>query len=151
VRCASRGGIAKGLFADIIGQSLAHTPAYGVDCGGDLRVGTSCGDPRRILVASPFDTHVLHEYEIREGGVATSGIGRRSWLDEHGRAAHHLLDPSTGRPAFTGLVQATALAPSALEAEVRAKAALLSGPEGAASWLIHGGVVVYDDGASLVL
>jgi hypothetical protein len=40
----------------------------------------------------------------------------------------------------------TALAPSALLAEVYAKAALLSGPGGAADWLPHGGVVVRDDG-----
>ena len=47
------------------------------------------------------------------------------------RPAHHLLDPATGRPAFTGVVQATALAPTALEAEIRAKAAVLGGPDGA--------------------
>jgi thiamine biosynthesis lipoprotein len=41
----------------------------------------------------------------------------------------------------------TALAPRAVEAEMLAKAALLSGPGGAERWLAHGGVVVYDDGA----
>jgi thiamine biosynthesis lipoprotein ApbE len=56
-------------------------------------------------------------------------------------------DSYTGRPAFTGVVQATAFAPTALEAEVRAKAAVLSGPEGAPAWLTHGGVVVFDDGS----
>ena len=74
--------------------------------------------------------------------------GRRppTWLDGNGRPAHHLLDPGTGRPAFTGVVQATAVAPTALEAEVRAKAAVLSGPDGASAWLPHGGVIVLDDG-----
>ena len=71
--------------------------------------------------------------------------GRRSWLDARGRPAHHLLDPATGRPAFTGVVQATALAPTALEAEIRAKAAVLSGPDDAAGWLPHGGAVVLED------
>jgi thiamine biosynthesis lipoprotein len=77
--------------------------------------------------------------------VATSGIGRRSWIGEDGRPAHHLLDPATGRPAFTGIVQATALAPSALEAEVLAKAAILRGPGTPRDALPHGGVLVYDD------
>ncbi len=77
---------------------------------------------------------------------ATSGIGRRCWIGPDGKAAHHILDPSTGEPAFTGIVQATALAPSALLAETYAKAALLSGPEHAAKWLPHGGIVVYDSG-----
>jgi thiamine biosynthesis lipoprotein len=88
-------------------------------------------------------------FEIFEGAAATSGIGKRSWLDADGRPAHHLLDPATGRPAFTGVVQATALAPTAVEAEWRAKAALLSADS---SWLAtHGGLVVFDDGHHEVL
>jgi FAD:protein FMN transferase len=140
------GGIAKGLFADLIGELLADTAGYGVDCAGDLRVGGSAGMRRPISVASPFGSEALHEYELCDGAIATSGISRRSWLDGRGCPAHHLLDPSTGRAAFTGIVQATALAPSALEAEIRAKAAVLSGPERASDWLPHGGVIVYDDG-----
>ena len=42
-------------------------------------------------------------------------------------------------------MQVTALAPTALEGEARAKAALLSGPQAAAGWLPHGGLVVFDD------
>jgi thiamine biosynthesis lipoprotein len=145
------GGLAKGLFADMIGQSLRSMRGYGIDAAGDLRIGGCAGIGRPVRVASPFDASVLHEYEIRDGGVATSGISRRSWLDDEGRPAHHLLDPSTGRPAFTGIVQATALAPSALEAEIRAKAALLSGPTRAPGWLIHGGTIVYDNGTFTVI
>ena len=48
-------------------------------------------------------------------------------------------------------MQATALAPTALDAEVRAKAALLSGPDGAGRWLSHGGVLVLDDGTHHVI
>ena len=61
--------------------------------------------------------------------------------------AHHLIDPSTGAPAFTGIVQVTALAPTGVVAEALAKAAILAGPEGAATWLRHGGLVVCDDGS----
>jgi thiamine biosynthesis lipoprotein len=90
-------------------------------------------------------------FDLRRSGVATSGIGRRSWLDRDGGPAHHLLDPSTGRPAFTGVVQVTALAPSALMAEIQAKAAILSGPDAAPAWLAHGGVIVFDDGSHQVV
>jgi thiamine biosynthesis lipoprotein len=72
-------------------------------------------------------------------------------MDEQGLPAHHLLDPATGRPAFTGVVQVTALAPSALAAEIKAKAALLSGPDRAHVWLAQGGVVVFDDGTHEVI
>jgi hypothetical protein len=48
-------------------------------------------------------------------------------------------------------VQVTALAPSALIAEIHAKAAILSGPRAAADWLPRGGVVVFDDGSHQVI
>jgi len=40
----------------------------------------------------------------------------------------------------------TALGPTAVEAEVLAKTALLRGPAGALTTLRHGGLVVHDDG-----
>jgi thiamine biosynthesis lipoprotein len=145
------GGIAKGLFADMTGERLAGSEAFVVDCAGDIRIGGHAGLPRPVHVADPFGREPLHVFEVTDAGVATSGIGRRSWLDARGQVAHHLLDPSSGRPAFTGLVQATALAPTATRAEALAKAALLSGPEKASVWLPHGGVLVFDDGTSEVL
>jgi len=114
------GGTGKGLAADLTAMLLERADRFAVDCGGDLRVG---------------------------GAVATSGLNVRLWRDAAGRPAHHLLDPSTGRPAWTGLVGATAFAPTALEAEVLAKAALLSGPARAPRILArHGGLAVRDDG-----
>ncbi len=145
------GGLGKGLFADVLGATLATHASFAINCAGDLLVGGSAGALRPIRVQSPFDGCTLHTFELARTGVATSGIGRRSWLDRDGRPAHHLLDPATGRPAFTGIVQTTALAPSALEAEIRAKAALLSGPRAAPGWLSCGGVIVFDDGSHQVL
>jgi thiamine biosynthesis lipoprotein len=145
------GGLGKGLFADVLGEALAGQRAFAVGCGGDLALGGAAGLTRAVHVESPFDGSILHTFQRQRTGVATSGIGRRSWLDSCGRPAHHLLDPATGRPAFTGLVQVTALAPSALMAEVHAKAAILSGPHGARAWLPHGGVIVRDDGSHEVV
>ena len=97
-----------------------------------MRLGAAPGRPARVHVASPFDDSTLHTFELAAGAVATSGIGKRSWTRPDGRPAHHLLDPATGEPAFTGVVQVTALAPTATEAEILSKAAVLSGPERAA-------------------
>jgi FAD:protein FMN transferase len=141
------GGLAKGLFADVLADTLADHRAFAVECAGDLRLGGAAGLDRPVAVQSPFDGGVLHTFELAAGGVATSGIGRRSWLDSRHAPAHHLLDPATGRAAFTGVVQATALAPTALQAEIRAKAAVLSGPARARSWLPDGGVIVAEDGS----
>lgn len=145
------GGIAKGMFADILGDVLASAESYAVDCGGDLRIGGAGGTPRTVEVQSPFDDGVLHRFKVGRGGVATSGIGKRSWMDAAGRPAHHLLDPSSGRPAFTGVVQATALAATATDAEICAKAAILSGPHEGRGWLRDGGVMVFDDGGFEVI
>jgi len=93
------GGLAKGLFADVLAGALASHASFAVNCAGDLSVGGADGVKRPIKVESPFDGSTLHTFNLRRTGVATSGIGRRSWLDGEGTPAHHLLDPSTGRPA----------------------------------------------------
>jgi FAD:protein FMN transferase len=129
------GGLAKGIAADLIAERLQGLPAFAVDCLGDVRAG---GEPRTLRVAGPFDDgELVAELTLADGAAATSGVTRRGW---------HVIDPGTGLPAWTGIVQATALAPTALEAEVRAKAALLAGPERAREHLRHGGVLVLADG-----
>ncbi len=111
------GGSAKGLAADWAASQLHGR--YVVDCGGDLRVGGTHDIALR-------DT--AHTLRVTDGAVATSGIDRRVWRRPDGSYAHHVLDPGSGEPAWTGLISATAVAPTALEAEALAKAALLSGP-----------------------
>jgi thiamine biosynthesis lipoprotein len=145
------GGIAKGMFADMVAEPLEDFDAYAIDCSGDIRIGGLAELTRLVRVDDPLGRGCLHEFELITGGVATSGIGRRSWLDSDGRPAHHLLDPSTGQPAFTGILQATALAPTAIEAETLAKAALLSGPDRASDWLQHGGLLVFEDGSHVII
>ena len=145
------GGLVKGLVADMLAAGLGTHHAFAVDCAGDLRIGGTGGVARPVHVAAPSGGEVLHTFRLRAGGVATSGIGRRRFTGPDGEPAHHLLDPATGRPAFTGLAQVTAVAPTALEAEIRAKAALLSGPDAARRWLPHGGVIVADDGGHAVV
>jgi FAD:protein FMN transferase len=145
------GGLAKGLFADILAERLQAHASFAVNCAGDLSIGGREGVVRVVNVESPFDGSILQTFGLARGGVATSGIGKRSWLDARGAPAHHLLDPATGTPAFTGIVQVTALAPSAVMAEIQAKAAILSGPRNAPRWLAHGGVIVLEDGSHTVI
>jgi thiamine biosynthesis lipoprotein len=141
------GGIAKGLFGDVLAGVLAWHPSFAVEAAGDIRLGGAARLTRQVQITSPFHPDaILHSFELADGSVATSGTTKRCWIDGRGRPAHHLLDPATGEPVFTGIVQSTALAPSGVEAEALAKAALLSGPGAAAGWLPHGGVLVYEDG-----
>jgi thiamine biosynthesis lipoprotein len=145
------GGIAKGLLADIVGESLADFDSFAVDCCGDLRVGGLARRPRPIAVDDPAGGAPLHLLRIADGAVATSGITRRAWTDDQGRRSHQIIDPASGRPAYTGVLQVTAAAPTGLLAEILAKSALLSGPDSAAAWLPHGGVIVKADGTAQVV
>jgi thiamine biosynthesis lipoprotein len=140
------GGTGKGLAADLVAMLLERADRFAVDCGGDLRVGGpgAAARPFDVQVRHPLTGEVAHELQLRAGAVATSGLDVRLWRGADGLPAHHLLDPSTGRPAWTGVVGATALAPTALEAEVLAKTALLTGSARVLSR--HGGLVVRDDG-----
>ncbi len=143
------GGTGKGLAADLLADMLAGCDRWAADCGGDLRVGGAgaAAEPFAVEVTHPLTGACVQTLTLRRGAVATSGLDVNVWRRGDGTPAHHLLDPATGAPAWTGLVGATALSPTAVEAEVRAKAALLSGPQGARAWLArHGGLVVHDDG-----
>ena len=142
-------GSVKGWAADLLAARLERHGRCAVDCGGDLRLAAGSGAPWEVHVRHPLSGAIAHTLRVRSGGVATSGIDTRLWECHDGAFAHHLIDPATRTPAWTGLIAATALAPTALEAEALAKAALLSGPA-AGRRLLHaryGGVLVHDDGA----
>jgi len=143
------GGTTKGVAADAAARLLAGARRLVVDCGGDLRVVVARGmAPFDVAVEHPLSGERAATLRVAGGGIATSGLARRLWRRPDGSPAHHLLDPATGEPAWTGLISATALAPTTLEAEALAKAALLRGPAGARRVLARrGGALVHDDGA----
>ena len=143
------GGTGKGLAADLLAAKLRGYSRFIVDCGGDIRIGGADAmvTPYEVFVEHPLTGERAFVLKLSSGAVATSGLNVRIWRDESGRYAHHLLDPASGEPAWTGLIGATALGDSAVEAETFAKAALLSGPEGGRAVLAErGGLLVHDDG-----
>lgn len=141
------GGYGKGLAADLAAERLAGFDRFVVSCGGDVRLGGASSDPFEVLVEHPLTGERDRKLLVDGGGVATSGLNVRVWRRGDGHYAHHLIDPATGEPAWTGLVGATALAPTALDAEALSKAALLSGPDRGASVLSrYGGLLVHEDG-----
>ncbi len=75
---------------------------------------------RPTLRRSPGDRPLAVQVSVREGeGVATSGSGRRRWVNDDGQAAHHLIDPAVGRPGPES--QVTVIAPDCVAADVSAK------------------------------
>jgi FAD:protein FMN transferase len=143
------GGTGKGLAADMVAAGLRGCSRFLVDCGGDIRIGGADAlvHPYEVFVEHPITGGRAHVLRLGSGGVATSGINVRIWRDGAGRYAHHLLDPATGEPAWTGLVGATALGDTALEAETLSKAALLSGSDRGREILgERSGLLVHDSG-----
>jgi thiamine biosynthesis lipoprotein len=145
------GGIAKGYAADLLCAQLQTDGAAGVcvNIGGDLRVsGTApAGGPWRVAVPNPTGGQAA-TLELTDGAAATSSPLRRAW-QVAGRPAHHLIDPHTGRPAQTGILQVTVVAAEAWRAEVAAKAAFLAGLPDAlplATRLAVDALVVDEDG-----
>jgi len=111
------GGIGKGYAVDRVAELLAVAGPCLVNAGGDLAVR---GGSWPVGVTDEITL------ELTRGGMATSGRDRRRWL-RNGEERHHLIDPSTGRPALGAPIRVTVVADSAAAAEVAAKAAFLGG------------------------
>jgi len=141
------GGVGKGLAADAAAVLLADRSRFCVSAGGDLRIGgpDAAKNPYPVTIEDPFGGEPLTTIKVGSGALATSGIGSRIWQREDGSYAHHLIDPSTGDSAWTGLIQVTALAPTALEAETLSKRVLLGGPQAVGLLDRFGGIAVHDD------
>jgi FAD:protein FMN transferase len=183
------GGIAKGWAADVaLDRYCSPFPGALVNVGGDLRLrgGPQPGQAWSVGIRQPADElraafadapaqRYVAELTFSRGGLATSGAVRRWWLRD-GQRQHHLIDPRTGRPAHVWIDEwdapagqdaesrrlvatATALAPTAAQAEVAAKVALLRGYPDAlhavdAAWQRYGAVGPLTDadaGVALVL
>ncbi len=142
------GGLIKGRTAD---QAAAGLPVpAAVDAGGDAVVRGAPEGGWPVDVEDPRDpARTLLTLRLRDQAVATSAGNRRRWRRGDQRI-HHIIDPRTGRPAASGLVQVTAVAATAEVAEVLAKAALILGADGArellARWPAAGAVLVDDAG-----
>ena len=122
------GGIGKGYAVDRTVEALAPLGPCLVNAGGDLAVG---GVPEAGVWPVGIDTPAGSlTLGVAAGALATSGRDRRRWV-AGGEERHHLIDPRTGRPAESDLLTVTVAAPTAVEAEVLAKALFLVGEEAA--------------------
>ena len=143
------GGVGKGLAADMIAVGLVARGARSVcvSMGGDIRVagGVPTEGGWNIPVVDPRTTEqLLGHVLVADAAIVTSTTTFRRWT-RGGEQMHHLVDPSSGLPARSGVSTVVALAPEAWMAEGHAKAALIEGPvegrrlldsAGLAGWLV---------------
>ncbi|MGZ4690552.1 MAG: FAD:protein FMN transferase [Acidimicrobiia bacterium] len=150
------GGIGKGLAADLVVERMLADGARGAlaNVGGDLRVEGVGPDGAGWVVAVTDPTHaddVIRTVALDAGAVASTWRTKRAWLAPDGTARHHLIDPTTGRPAASGLAGVTVITGRGWQAEVLAKAAFLAGAVTGGELLEdHGvaGLLVADDGTT---
>ncbi len=142
------GGVAKGWLADRGLGLLPAWPSAVIDADGDLAVRCAPGRRWAVAIDDPradgATLAILQLSAPRTGwpvhwGVATSGTSIHRW--RHGdEVRHHLIDPRTGAPAVTDVVQATVVCGSAVRAEALAKAAVIAGTVDGLALLDQAGV-----------
>jgi thiamine biosynthesis lipoprotein len=143
------GGVGKGLAGDMVTEEIHDAGAHAVlvGIGGDVvtrGIPPDVGSWRVAMRDDRFDETTerrVLDLTPRHRAVATSSILRRRWA-----GGHHLLQPHTGRPAHSGIVQATVLADCGWRAEAAATVGVIRGAS-SADWLIDRGCMPYLLGA----
>jgi len=153
------GAIAKGYIADKIAEYLIEKGIISaiIDLGRDIvTIGTrQDGKAWRIGVAKPFgnDSDYIGVLEITDAAVVSSGVYERGF-EENGIWYHHILDPGTGMPVISDVINATVIADNALTGEGLSTIAILAGSAKAMELLAQtpgfiGAILVIDDGEVL--
>ena len=128
------GGIAKGYAADRAVALLAEAGVKRalVDFGGNIHtLGRRSADrPWRIGVQDPLlrRGEYLGILEVSDRAVVTSGVYER-YFERDGVRYHHILDPTTGAPARTGLLSVTVVAEKSTDADALSTGVFVLGPE----------------------
>jgi thiamine biosynthesis lipoprotein len=146
------GGIAKGWAAH---QAMNRLKNYGpalVNAGGDIAISGLLpgGEPWLVGIDDPLHPGAsLGTLRLGRCGVGTSGKDYRHWM--RGEVwKHHIIDPRTGEPAETDILNATVIAPTIIDAEMAAKVILILGSQAGLEWLethpAFTGMLVTEDG-----
>ncbi|AFV23430.1 membrane protein [Methanolobus psychrophilus R15] len=125
------GGLAKGYAVDLAVESLIEDGVESgfVNAGGDGRyLGTKEGGiPWKVGLQNPEKIHeAVVVMDIQDMAVATSGNYER-YFNESARVSH-ISDPRTGQPS-QGLISATVITASAMDADAFATALFVMGEQ----------------------
>ncbi len=123
-------GIVKGYVTDLVSNYLKkrNWKNFLVDSGGDMFFAgiDKEGKPWLVDIEGISNQKVL--FQLREQGVATSGIGKRKW-EKAGLRFHHLVNPKNLENFSFELKSVTVIAPTVEMADVLAKVIFIMGWE----------------------
>lgn len=152
------GAVGKGYTADLVTQVLQ---SHGVDCailslGGNVQaIGSRPdGSQWRVGIRAPWEEGNLGILQVSDAAVVTSGGYENYFEDEDGNIYWHILDPSTGYPADSGLSSVTIVGSQGWQCDALSTALFVMGAEKAeAYWRENGGfdmLLVTDDNEILI-
>ncbi|HLF18004.1 MAG TPA: FAD:protein FMN transferase [Candidatus Omnitrophota bacterium] len=126
------GGIAAGYAIDEAARIFRDNGVHSffIDAGGDIYAGgNNCkGQPWRVGIRDPKDRDKFSAVVLlKDASVTTSG-NYEKYFEIQGKRYSHIFNPVTGYPQ-EGVVSATAIAPTGLEADALATALTVLGRE----------------------
>lgn len=138
------GAVGKGYTADLVAEVLQTHGVQSalINLGGNIQaVGSRPdGSDWRIGIRAPWGEDNLGVLEISDAAVVTSGGYENYFEDKDGNIYWHILDPSTGYPANSGLQAVTIIGEEGRLCDALSTALFVMGTEQAeAYWRENGG------------
>ena len=128
------GGIGKGFAGDRIREvfkGLGISSACSNLGGNVVTVGAKPdGSPWQIGIQHPRqENRLVGSVSVVNQTVVTSGDYQRCFTDSQGKRHHHILDPTTGYPAESGLISVSIVAENSLAADALSTVLFVAGME----------------------
>ena len=149
------GSVAKGYTGDKVAQLLRDggvTSAL-LNLGGNVQLigGKPDGSDWRVAVQDPESDGYLGVLCLQDKAAITSGGYERYFVGDDGQTYWHIIDPSTGAPAHSGLLSVTVIGDRGVICDALSTALFVMGLDKAADyWRQYGdfeAVFVLEDGS----
>ena len=137
------GSVAKGYAGQLAAQMLREHGVQSalLNLGGNVQtVGTKPdGSPWQIGIKDPQGEDAMMVLSVEDQAVVTSG-GYERYFEQDGQTYWHIMDPSTGHPADSGLISVTIVGDEGVVCDGLSTALFVMGLEKAADLWAQSGV-----------
>ena len=152
------GAVGKGYTADLVTEILRRHGVRSalISLGGNIQaIGSRPdGSDWRLGIRAPWESGNLGVLTVSDAAVVTSGGYENYFDDEQGNIYWHILDPSTGYPADSGLQSVTIVGREGKMCDALSTALFVMGAQSAEQyWRENGGfemLLVTDSGEILI-
>lgn len=149
------GSVAKGYTGDKVIELLqeAGVTSALLNLGGNVQLlgGKPDGSDWRVAVQDPESDGYLGILSLQNKAVITSGGYERYFIGDDGQVYWHIIDPSTGAPAHSGLISVTIVGDEGVRCDALSTALFVMGLDKAAEYWRQSGdfeaVFVSEDGS----